>query len=285
MEDLEGQLKIWAQPPSKAQEQRCQNAETMIRNAINASTALKHRNITIFGQGSYFNNTNTARNSDVDIGVVCNDTIILDYPDGMSKGDFGLIAANYGYADFKNEVGEALVSYFQGGTVTRGNKAFDIKATSYHVEADVAAFFEHRRYSTPKSCLEGVALQTDKKNTQVVNWPEQHKVNGIKKNNATGRRFKRLVRIVKSANDLATNPVPGFLLECLMWNVPNNNYKYVSYEQTLRLCLSYLKPNLDMPTSDKWVEVSELKYLFRYNSWTKAEAKNAVLEIWNKVGL
>ncbi len=285
MANLETKLKTWAQPPSEAQEKRCQNAETMIRNAIDASAALKHRNITIFGQGSYSNNTNTARNSDVDIGVVCTDTIISDYPDGMSRDDFGLTAADYVYADFKNEVGVALVSYFQGGTVTRGNKAFDIKATSYHVEADVAAFFEHRRYSTSKSYLEGVALRTDKGNRQVVNWPEQHKANGVKKNNATGRRFKRLVRIVKSANDLATNPVPGFLLECLMWNVPNGHYGHATYEQTLRSCLSYLHSNLDTPAVDEWGEVSEFKYLFGGNPWTKAEAKSAVLAIWNKVGL
>jgi hypothetical protein len=37
-----------------------------------------------------------------------------------------------------------LRSYFGANAVARGNKAFDVRETSYHVEADVSPFFEHR---------------------------------------------------------------------------------------------------------------------------------------------
>ena len=285
MKSVETGSKRQTQNTSKAQEERCQNAEKMIRNAIKASDSLNRRNISIFTQGSYANNTNTARNSDVDVGVVCLDVNFTNYPEGMSDADFGLVTSEYKFETFKNEVGAALKTYFHDGTVTRGNKAFDIKATSYHVEADVAPFFEHRRYSASGSYLDGVELRTDNGGKRVINWPDQHKKNGVSKNNDTGRRFKRLVRIVKSINDETSNPVPGFLLECLMWNVPNMHFGHATYEQTLRSCLSYLHQNLKVQASDEWGEVSELKYLFRGNPWSKSDASAAVLKIWNQVEL
>lgn len=280
----EDQLRVWAQPPSKTQEDRCKNAEDMIRKAVQASEALKRRDITVFMQGSYANNTNTARKSDVDVGIVCHESVFSTYPEGKSRDDFGFTPASYTYATFKNEVGEALTSYFRGGTVTRGNKAFDIKANSYHVEADVAPFLEHHRYSVSGSHIEGVELRPDN-GGRVINWPEQHKSNGVSKNNTTGRRYKRMVRVVKSLNDLTPEPVPGFLIECLMWNVPNSHFAHATYEQTLRSSLAFIYQSLGTPVSDEWGEVSELKYLFRGNSWTKEDAKIAISHIWNKAAL
>lgn len=89
MAALEERLREWAKPPSDAQKERCENAERMICNAIEASSALQNRGVRVFVQGSYGNNTNTARNSDVDVGVVCESLFFPQYPDGESDGDFG----------------------------------------------------------------------------------------------------------------------------------------------------------------------------------------------------
>ena len=61
----------WAQPPAKTEQDRCENAEKAVRNAISASDKLKNRNIKVFTQGSYRNNTNVKQDSDVDIGILC----------------------------------------------------------------------------------------------------------------------------------------------------------------------------------------------------------------------
>lgn len=280
----EEQIKYFARPPSEAQEQRCKNAEDMIRKAIMSSDPLKARNVSVFMQGSYANNTNTARTSDVDVGITCHESVFSMYPEGTSREDFGFVPASYTYETFKNEVGEALKSYFRDGAVIRGNKAFDIKSTSYHVEADVAPFLEHHRYAIDGSYIEGVELRPDS-GGRVINWPEQHKSNGISKNDATGRRFKRMVRVVKSINDLTAKPVPGFLIECLIWNVPNFQFSHATYEQTLRAILAYLYQSLDTTASDEWGEVSELKYLFRSNPWTKEYARSAISTIWKQAEL
>jgi hypothetical protein len=231
-QNWEEKFKRWAASPGKTEEERCSNAEKAIRNAINASDKLNYRNIRIFTQGSYRNNTNVRADSDVDVGILCFDTFFYDFPEGYTRESFGITPATYHYEQFKNEVGEALASYFGSGAVSRGNKAFDVHETSYHVEADVAAFFEHRRYSTDGKYLSGVDLRPDN-GGKVINWPEQHYQNGVEKNKATSRAYKSLVRILKSlCNEMSeqniqqAKEVCGFLIECLVWNVPNSNFSH-----------------------------------------------------------
>lgn len=202
--DWEAQFREWAKPPGKTEQDRCDNAASAIRNAIKASDKLRSRGVSVFAQGSYRNNTNVRKDSDVDIGVLCTDTFFHEFPEGATRETFSITPATYHYEQYKNEIEEALVSHFGRAAVKRGNKAFDIHETTYHVEADVAAFFEHRRYSNDGSCLKGVELRTDNENRSVINWPEQHYANGTTKNTATGRRYKAVVRILKALSNEMT---------------------------------------------------------------------------------
>ena len=162
---LEEQFKKWAKPPGRTEQNRMDNAEKAIKNAIKASNDLRLRKIRVFAQGSYRNNTNVRQDSDVDIAVVCPDVFFGDYPTGMTREDFGNSASDYHYSTFKNEVGKALVNYFGLSAVTRGNKAFDLHETSYHVDADIAPFFEHRRYRPSGEYLAAVKDERQKSNT------------------------------------------------------------------------------------------------------------------------
>ncbi|MCK4782474.1 MAG: nucleotidyltransferase [Desulfobacteraceae bacterium] len=279
-QNWEEKFKRWAAPPGKTEKERCSNAEKAIRNAIKASDKLNHRNIRIFTQGSYRNNTNVRADSDVDVGILCFDTFFYDFPEGYTRESFGIIPASYHYEQFKNEVGEALISYFGSGAVSRGNKAFDVHETSYHVEADVAAFFEHRRYSTDGKYLSGVELRPDN-GGKIINWPEQHYQNGVEKNKATSRAYKSLVRIIKSlCNEMSEQNIQqakeicGFLIECLVWNVPNSSFSHSDWTGDVRACLAYLFNNTkEAEKCIDWGEVSELKYLFRGGQkWTRQQA-------------
>jgi hypothetical protein len=162
--DWEAQFREWAKPPGKTEQDRCDNAASAIRNAIKASDKLRARNVSIFAQGSYRNNTNVRKDSDVDVGILCTDTFFHDpLPEGWTQERLGFSDATYHYDQYKNEVEEALVNYFGRSAVKRGNKAFDVHETSYHVEADVTAFFEHRRYKGDGTYLVGVELRTIRK--------------------------------------------------------------------------------------------------------------------------
>lgn len=290
--DWEAQFREWAKPPGKTEQDRCDNAISAIRNAIKASYMLRTRNVSLFAHGSYRNNTNVRKDSDVDIGILCTNTLIDDFPPGMNRDDFGLSPGTYHYEQYKNEVEKALVDYFGRAAVKRGNKAFDVHETSYHVEADVAAFFEHRRYDKDGTYLEGVALLTDKEKNRVINWPEQHYEKGVSKNKQTGTRFKSIVRVLKALSNEMTEArvsggdIPGFLIECLVWNVPNDNFQHYNYTADVRAALAFLFNNtMTQEACKEWGEVSELIYLFHSGQkWTWQQAHAFTSAAWDYVG-
>jgi hypothetical protein len=290
--DWESVFRSWAKPPGKTEQDRCANAEKAIKNAITRSPKLNQRNIKIFTQGSYRNNTNVKKDSDVDVGILCYDTFFMDLPNDHTRDDFGIIDATYHYNEFKNDVQEALINYFGPGSVHRGNKAFDIKENSYHVDADVTPFFEHRRYSPDGKYESGVELHPDN-GGNIINWPEQNYENGVSKNNITSRRFKSLVRILKAlCNEMSDSGtesakiIPGFLSECLIWNVPDKNFGHDIYRGDVRGCLAHLFNNtMNDKDCSEWGEVSELKYLFSIGQkWTRAQAHNFISDAWDYIG-
>ena len=140
MADWEDIFKQWSKPPGKTEQERCENAEKAIKNAISASENLKNRDIKVFPQGSYRNNTNVRKDSDVDIAVVCYDVFFPYYPEGTTKETFGNIDGSYNYGVYKNEVENALVKHFGRTSVKRGNKAFDIKENSSIIKGGIFVF-------------------------------------------------------------------------------------------------------------------------------------------------
>lgn len=291
--DWESAFSAWSNPPAKAEDARSENAVRAIRGALEKSQSLGNRDFNVFLQGSYRNRVNVRQNSDVDIGVVCHNTFYYDLPDSHAASQFNINPATYDYHQFKNDVEAALVAHFGRGAVHRGNKAFDIKANSYRVDADVAAFFDHRRYSANGRYAEGVELRPDK-GGRVINWPEQHYENGVSMNTATRRRYKRVARIVKRLSiEMGDNSVaaakgiPGFLIECLIWNVPNDQFGHSTLKGDVRAALAHLFNNT-MPSEkcSDWGEVSELKYLFRGpQPWTTQQAHAFIDAAWDYIGL
>ena len=291
--DWETTFGQWAKPPGKTEQQRCDNAVKAIRNAVSKSEDLWNRNIRVFVQGSYRNNVNVRRDSDVDVGVLCFDSFYPTYPEGLTAKSFEHSDATYHYGTFKQELFTALVSHFGADAVHRGNKAIDVRENSYHVEADVAPFFEHRRYVDASRYLSGVMLQPDR-GGRVINWPEQHYENGVDKNKSTSLRYKGGVRILKSlrlelaaAGVAAATPMAGFVVECLVWNAPDRCFSFDTWDQRVQSFLRYLWQNTrDASACDEWGEVSELKYLFRGSPASKRGQAHAFINAaWDHVGV
>lgn len=292
--DWESVFSTWSQGPSKSEQEKAENAERQIYKAIQASEELRYRNIKVFTQGSYRNRVNVRKESDVDVGVLCFDTYFSQYADDNVKASVSKREgpATYTYAQFKNELQRALVARFEHQHVTRGDKAFQIAENTYRVNADVAAFFEHRRYYSEYGYHSGVQMLTDK-GKSIINWPEQHYRNGVDKNTVTARRYKRAARILKTLrNEIAeagigaANPVPSFLVECLVWNAPNSAFNHESYRSMMRAVLAELFNGTmtDRPCGE-WGEVSELKYLFRsVQPWTRSQAHEFLGAAWDYVG-
>jgi len=292
MRFTEDQLAKWAASPSQSERDRMDNAERAIRNAIAASDKLRARDIRVFAQGSYRNRVNVRQDSDVDVAVVCSNTFFWEGQPGQTLASLGFSDATYHFEDFRRELGEALVSYFGAGVVTPGDKAFDIKANSYRVDADVAPFFEHRRFDAAGHFISGVEMRSRSGN-RVINWPDQHYANGVAKNTRTNRNFKACVRILKAIRyamvadgHQSARDATSFLMECLIWNVPDVDFGNETWTSDLRHCLAHLYNNTrSLDDCGEWGEVSELKYLFgAAQPWNRESTHRFISDCWDYVG-
>ncbi|MFH0871922.1 MAG: nucleotidyltransferase [bacterium] len=291
--DWEPTFASWAQPPGKTEQDKCDNAERAIRKAADSWADLASRSRVVFPQGSYRNRTNVRADSDVDVCIMCTESFFYHIPDGTTPADFDFTTpASYPYADFKGDVQAALVSYFGAGSVRRGKKAFDIHHNTYRVDADVLPAFEYRYYRKYGSYLKGAAFLPDG-GSLTVNWPEQNYANGVQKNDATGRRFKAIVRILKRlGNKMAdegyasAGEAPSFLIECLLWNVPNEGFGHSTYTSDVRWALAHLFNNTSADSGcTEWREVNKMKYLFRTGQpWTRQQAHEFISAAWDYVG-
>ena len=220
----------WSKEPGQTEADKCSNAERGVRKAIKASEQLAALDISVFAQGSYSARTNVRQNSDVDICVRYNATFFTYYPDGMSRETVGNLPGTMAFSDFKSMVQKALEDYFGKTGVTRGNKAFDVHANTYRIDADVVPTFEYRQYTGKRNAdgshhyRSGVAFDPDS-GERIINWPEQTYNNGVERNTATGRKYKRVIRILKRLRDkmqdedvAIAKKTPSFLIECLAWN-------------------------------------------------------------------
>lgn len=297
--DWEAQLRVWAVPPGTTEQEKLERAEKEIRAAIAASHKLSAHDVEVFAQGSYRNRTNVPRESDVDICVRCNDTFFYEFfPDDANVKRAAAIAqASYDYWEFKNDVEAALVARFGRNVVKRGDKAFNIRESAYRVEADVVATFQHRRYTGTDAYgratyLVGTEFISDS-GKRVINWPQQHYDNGVAKNTRTHERFKAMVRVLKNLRNemddqasAAARPIPSYLVECLIFNIPDGTFGYSTYYDELKECLRCIYHST---ASDEacieWREVNWLKYLLRGGQpWTRAQANAFVLAAWQYVG-
>lgn len=301
--DWETAFTNWAQPPSDSEQERCDNAIRAVRNAIDKSDKLKSYRIKVFVQGSYRNRVNVRKDSDVDVGVMLYDGFLAQYPTGKGDANYGNVPMAYTFSAFKNDLHVALADYFGRDKVTRGNKAFDVHANTYRVDADVVPLFEFRHYLDNGKYLAGVALVPDT-GRRIENYPERlldswpeiplHYENGVTKNDNTSRRFKGLVRILKSlCNEMKdkghaeAKGVPSYLLECLAWNVPDVVFAELNWSKRVQGALLHLWGNTrNAEACSSWCEVDNVKYLFRASQpWTREQAYAFINAAWDYVGV
>jgi len=296
--DWEATFRTWSKPSSDTEDQKYQNAERMTRDAIREYAPLGGRRIEVFAQGSYRNNTNVRLDSDVDICVRLMDVFFSDFSTakGFTKADAGIVDATYSYGQFKTDVEQALVAKFGRSSVKRGNKAFDIHENTYRVDADVVPCLEHRRYTRKSTSgeyqfLSGAEFWPDN-GGRIINWPHQQYENGVSKNNATGNRFKFIVRGLKRLRNemtdkgiAAAKPIPSYLIECLIWNAPNKSFGHTEYSIDVSNVLEYtINSTATDAGCSEWGEVNELKYLFRgHQPWTLQQAHEFLGTVWNYI--
>lgn len=286
----EEQLTSWTRPPSDSEQTNLENSERMVRDAISSDEKLKKKSTEIFGQGSYANNTNVRLNSDIDINVRYTGGFYFDLPKEKTREDFGLNnPTSYSYSEFKDDVENALVNKFGRSDVKRKDKCITIEANSYRIETDVVPTWNYRRYSENGKYVLGAKFRADS-DTWVVNYPKQHIENGIQKNSDTYRRFKRLTRLHRKLRykmiddrENVSDNITSFLLECLVWNVPNRIMNdYDTWTDRLRESIIFIHGKTkEESTCKEWGEGSELLYLFYGRKWSYKDINSYMVLLWN----
>jgi hypothetical protein len=84
----------------------------------------------------------------------------------------------------------------------------------------------------------------------------------------------------------AATGVSSYLIECLVWNVPNANFSHATYFAELREVLAHSFNNTLTDDACKgWGEINELKYLFGpHQSWSRMQAHSFLSAAWDYVG-
>jgi hypothetical protein len=138
----------------------------------------------------------------------------------------------------------------------------------------------------------GIGFLTDK-GIRINNWPKQAYENGVSKQSNTGERYKKMVRIMKKMrnkmqedNIAGVLNVPSFLIESLVWNVPNSSFNKENYYDDVRGVIAncFNKTMKDEDCKDM-CEVNDIKYLFHSSQpWTRSQAHDFFSAAWDYVG-
>lgn len=254
---------------------------------------INNKDIEIFIQGSYANNTNVRAGSDVDVCVMLKDTFFSQYPNGLSREDYGFSPGTNNFADFRKDIYSVLLDKFGQKDIINGNKSIKIKSNSYRVDADVIPSFEYRNYyynnsKNPNYFIQGIKFYS-LQNEEIINYPKIHIENGKIKNINTNKEYKRLVRIFKRIrlqmikDGVSVNScITSFLIECLVWNVPDMIItNYSSWEETIKEAIIYLYNNIEK-SEKKWEEVSRIFWLFHsQRKWNIPSVKFYLKQMWD----
>ena len=84
----------------------------------------------------------------------------------------------------------------------------------------------------------------------------------------------------------AAKGIASYLIECLVWNVPNSGFFHTTYKDDLRFALAHtFNATIDDEQCKEWGEVNDLKYLFRpIQKWTRQQAHSFLSAAWDYVG-
>jgi hypothetical protein len=212
----------------------------------------KDKKAEIFLQGSYANDTNVFKESDVDVVIRTDNVYYYDLSrlSEFEKARFWnqFSKSEYSQVKFKDEVGAWLGRHFPG--VRIGSKAIKVPGDGKRRDADVLAAARLRLYHNyPESgsprTTEGICFFVGGK--MVVNFPKQHISNCISKHQGTASWFKPTVRVFKnvrnhlvSIGEIQKKEAPSYFLEGMLHNVPSSFFG-TDYRSTFIRCHQWLQ--------------------------------------------
>ena len=176
----------------------------------------------VFLQGSYKNGTNLSRDSDVDLVVRLAHELRPDVAalsgEQLQENVFHQ-TAHKRWRSFRRHALRAMKVRY-GDAVTSGRKTIKLAKGELQADADLVITLSYKG---------GIGFYLSDERRWVVSYPQQHHQRGLEKEEATGRRFKRTIRMFKAARNvlvdrgvLTKDGAPSYFIECLLYNVPDS---------------------------------------------------------------
>ena len=200
-------------------------AHVSIRDALAAYKGLSEFKHGVFLQGSYKNGTNLRRDSDVDVVVRLAHQLkprVVGPSGKQLEGDADHWATHERWRSFRRLALRAMRERF-GDAAQSGRKTIKLAKGELHADADLVVTLSYRS---------GIGFYLSDEKRWVVSYPQQHHDRGEEKEEATGRRFKRTIRMFKAARNrlvdkgaLTKDDAPSYFIECLLYNVPDHLFK------------------------------------------------------------
>jgi hypothetical protein len=233
----EAKLVTWSHQPAPGPSRDTYTAVKGILEDKGAPFARK--NPDVYLQGSYGNDTNVARESDVDVVASIATTFWHD-ADRLPLEQYQAFeraypnSSSYSYGQYKADVAGWLTSKYGTG-VRNGSKAIYIPAGQNRRECDVLPAIEYRYYYrfnsvTDQSYTPGICFYLAD-GTLIVNFPKEHSNNCTVKHQDTNSCFKPTVRIYKNMRNymvdqglLQNRVAPSYFIEGMLYNVPKEKF-------------------------------------------------------------
>ena len=211
-------LSRWSHPRSAMASKQ---AHVSLRDALAADDRLAEFKHEVFLQGSYKNNTNLRRDSDVDLVVRLAYKLspsVAALSGKQLQTNAAHLAAHKHWQSFRHRALRVMRNRY-GDAVTSGRKTIKLAKGELHADADLVVTLSYKA---------GIALYLPDEHRWVVSFPQHHHERGLAKEEATSRRFKRTVRMLKAARNrlvdkevVAKEDAPSYFIECLLYNVPD----------------------------------------------------------------
>ena len=293
-------LSSWIKPSSDDEKTQQDRAERLVRAAIDESDEIDNGQVEIYTKGSYPNNTNVRRDSDVDVVVELHACFYAAPKSGvtlLNPGPTTPYTGQWTPTKWRAAVKTAMVNYFGASSVDASGKvAINIGAVAgSRPSADVVPSFLYYRYEDAykQEKNQGSCVFPSDGGDMIVNWPEQQLQNGRTLNTTTGGRYKNFVRALKNAENTlvaegSLDSLPSYFMECLVYNVPASTLSSGSnLAAGFQSTLAYLWNHLDdgSAAARDWVEPNYMKWLFKgHQKWTVGQAKDLVLLTYSHLG-
>ena len=288
----ESQLSRWSDHGSQDPSKRTHEA---IRTVLNRHTWPAGMTYDFYLQGSYRNDTNITGDSDVDVVLELTSSRLHDMG-SLSEYEQNLLRASiqqmtYTWNDFRRDALKALESGFGKRFVAQGNKSIKLKENPPRLAADVLVCMQYRKYASRYSHVEGITFYALRDKRWIVNYPKEHYNNGAAKSRRTWDRYKRTVRMFKSARNhmesegrIRSNLAPSYFVECLLYNAPDSAFQH-GFQQTYCSVVNWiLQTDLDGLNCQNG---QQLLFGPDPEQWSVADAKtlaNHLVQLWNEWG-